>query len=137
MLLAENDEKRAKVFFKTIVMRGFTVFGTPGCPIRTPKRSVSTDIVTAFFKHKFGRTYAAVCHCVDYRQSRREERSPIRRMKREQERREREEIEMYRSRNDAQKFFKNVKRLTEVFPERYPAETKEVIWWQMRKGLTV
>ena len=32
-----------------------------------------------------------------------------------QKKREREEIEMYRSRNDAQKFFKNIKRLTEGF----------------------
>ena len=37
----------------------------------------------------------------DYRQKRREERLLIRRKNREQERREREEIEMYRSRNDA------------------------------------
>ena len=49
----------------------------------------------------------------DYRQKRREERRIIRRKKSEQERREREEIEIYRSRNDAQKFIKNVKRLTE------------------------
>ena len=39
----------------------------------------------------------------DYRQKRREERRLIRYQKRELERREREEIEMYRSRNDAQK----------------------------------
>ena len=44
----------------------------------------------------------------DYGQKRREERCLIRRKKREQKRREREEIEMYRSRNDAQKFFKNL-----------------------------
>ena len=42
----------------------------------------------------------------------------IRRKKREQKRREREEIEMYSSRNDAQKFFKNVKRLMEGFKPR-------------------
>ena len=42
----------------------------------------------------------------DYRQKRREERRLIRCKKREQERREREEIEMYRSRNDAKKFLK-------------------------------
>ena len=48
----------------------------------------------------------------DYRQRRREDRRLIRRKKREQERRVHEEIEMYRSRNDAQKFFENVKRLT-------------------------
>ena len=46
----------------------------------------------------------------DYKQKRREERRFIRRRKREQERCEREEIEVYRSRNNAQKFFKNVKR---------------------------
>ena len=50
---------------------------------------------------------------VDYKQRRREEKRLIRRKKRERKRRLREEIEMYRSRNDAQKFFKNVKRLTE------------------------
>ena len=50
----------------------------------------------------------------DYRQKRREERRHIR-PKRDQERRECDEIEMYRSRNDAQKFFKNVKSLTEGF----------------------
>ena len=50
-----------------------------------------------------------------YRQKRKEERPLIRRRKREQRRREREEIEMYKSRNDAQKFFKNAKRLTEGF----------------------
>ena len=51
----------------------------------------------------------------DYRQRRKEERRLIRRKKREQERREREEIDMHRSRNDAQKFFKNLKRLMEGF----------------------
>ena len=51
----------------------------------------------------------------DFRQKRREEKSLIRRKKRQQEWREREEIEMYRSRNDPQKFFKNVKRLREAF----------------------
>ena len=51
----------------------------------------------------------------NYRQRRREERRLIKRRKREQEGREHEEIEMYRSRNDVQKFFKNVKRLTEGF----------------------
>ena len=45
----------------------------------------------------------------DLRQRRREERSLIRGKKREQERCDHEEIEMYRSRKDAQKFFKNVK----------------------------
>ena len=44
---------------------------------------------------------------VDYKQRRREEKRLIRRKKRERKRRLREEIEMYRSRNDAQKFFKN------------------------------
>ena len=52
---------------------------------------------------------------VDYRLRRGEERRLIKRKKRKQERREREEIEMYRSSNDAQKFFKNVKRLREGF----------------------
>ena len=42
-----------------------------------------------------------------------QERRLIRCKKREQERREREDIEMYRSRNVAQIFFKNVKHLTE------------------------
>ena len=51
----------------------------------------------------------------DFRQKRREEKSLIRRKKRQQEWREREEIEMYRSRNEAQKFFKNVQRLREGF----------------------
>ena len=51
----------------------------------------------------------------NYKQKRRKERRFIRRKKMEQERREREEVEMYRSRSDAQKFFKNVKRLTEGF----------------------
>ena len=50
-----------------------------------------------------------------YRRSRREERRLIRHKKREQERRDREEIGMYKSRNDAEKFFKNVKHLTEGF----------------------
>ena len=50
-----------------------------------------------------------------YRQKRREERRLIRRKNRQQEMREREEIEMFRIRNDAQKFFKKVKRLTKGF----------------------
>ena len=46
-----------------------------------------------------------------------------------QKKREREEIEMYRSRNDAPKFFKNVRRLTEGFkPVLHPEGTKEVLW---------
>ena len=52
---------------------------------------------------------------VDYRQRRREERRLIRCKKRQQERREREEIKIYRNRSETQKFFKNVKRLTEGF----------------------
>ena len=52
---------------------------------------------------------------VDYMQKRTEERRLIRRKKKEQERREREEIDMCRSSNNAQKFFKNIKRLTESF----------------------
>ena len=44
-----------------------------------------------------------------------EERRLIKRKNRKQERREREEIEMCRSRNDAQRFCKNVKGLTEGF----------------------
>ena len=51
----------------------------------------------------------------DYRQERREERCLIRRRMMEEERRERAKIEMYTRRNDAQTFFKNVKRLTESF----------------------
>ena len=50
---------------------------------------------------QFAKTRAIV---QDYRQKRREKRRLIKRWKREKE------IEMYR--NDAQKFFKNVKRLT-------------------------
>ena len=64
----------------------------------------------------------------DYRQKKREERRLIRHTKRQQERLEREENEMYRSWNDAQKFFKNIKRLTEVFkPGASSAGTNEVI----------
>ena len=51
----------------------------------------------------------------DYRQRRREERRLIRRKKREQENRDGKETEMYRSRNDAWKYLKNVKCLTEGF----------------------
>ena len=55
------------------------------------------------------RTTLTTCAIVvDYRQRRRDGRSLIRRKTREQERREREEIEMYRSINDFQKFFKNI-----------------------------
>ena len=52
---------------------------------------------------------------VDYWQRRRKVRRLIRRKNEEQERRKREEIEMFGSKNDAQKFFKEVKRLTEGF----------------------
>ena len=60
---------------------------------------------------------SAATHAIveGYSQKRGEERRLIRRKRMEQERRELEEIEMYSSRNDAQKFFKNVKRLTEGF----------------------
>ena len=50
----------------------------------------------------------------EYRKKRGEERRLIRRKKRELERREREEIELFRCRNDARNFYKKVKRSAEI-----------------------
>ena len=61
-----------------------------------------------------------------YREKRREERRLFRRKKREQERREREELEQSRNRNDARKFYQQVKRLTEGFkPGAYTCKDEE------------
>ena len=51
----------------------------------------------------------------NYREKRKEERRFFRYKKGEQERREREEVEMYRCRNDARKFYQKVERLTEGY----------------------
>ncbi|XP_037957054.1 uncharacterized protein LOC119686977 [Teleopsis dalmanni] len=50
-----------------------------------------------------------------YREMRKVERCLFRRKKRDQERREREEIEVCRNRNDARKFYQKVNRLTQGF----------------------
>ena len=50
-----------------------------------------------------------------YREKRKEERKLFRRKKREKEKREREELEMCSDRNDARKFYQQVKRLTQGF----------------------
>ena len=64
---------------------------------------------------------------VDYSQRRKGERRLISHKNREQERREREEIEMYTSWNDAENFFKNIKRLTKgLKPEASPCRDERV-----------
>ncbi|XP_058982687.1 uncharacterized protein LOC131804200 [Musca domestica] len=51
----------------------------------------------------------------NYREKRREEKRIFRKKKKEQEKREREQIEMYRSKNEVRKFYQRVKHQTEGF----------------------